>query len=81
MQLISDGAVSPTGSDRVRRLRENESLEDAPSASAQSLGELKRLYLTPVEEKLLGFIEDHPIVDLVGVLNPVIHPPVVQNSC
>jgi len=29
MQLISDGAVSPTGSDRIRRLRKYENLEDA----------------------------------------------------
>ncbi|MEH2167264.1 MAG: hypothetical protein V7K41_11420 [Nostoc sp.] len=26
-------------------------------------------------------IIDHQILDLVGVLNPFIHPPLVQNSC
>ncbi|WP_375494863.1 hypothetical protein [uncultured Nostoc sp.] len=29
MQLISDGAVFPTGSDRIHRLRKYENLEDA----------------------------------------------------
>ncbi|MBW4428490.1 MAG: hypothetical protein KME50_29695 [Nostoc desertorum CM1-VF14] len=48
MQLISE---------RISRLRENESLEDAPSAMLKYLGELKRPYLTEVEEKLLGLIE------------------------
>ncbi|MBW4455515.1 MAG: hypothetical protein KME55_23920 [Nostoc indistinguendum CM1-VF10] len=42
MQLISDGAVSDTLSDCISRLRENKNLEDAPSASAHTLGELKR---------------------------------------
>ncbi|MCC5622155.1 hypothetical protein [Nostoc sp. CHAB 5715] len=66
MQLLCDGAVSPTVSDCISRLRENENLEDTPSASAQSLGELKRPYLTPVEEKLLGFIEkEYGIIDEV----------------
>lgn len=48
MQLISD---------RINRLRDNENLEDAPSAVLKHLGELKRPYLTTVEEKLLGLIE------------------------
>ncbi|MHC0068032.1 hypothetical protein ACWATR_34950 [Nostoc sp. UIC 10890] len=43
--------------DRINRLRENESLEDAPSAVLKHLGELKRPYLTAVEEKLLSLIE------------------------
>lgn len=43
--------------DRIGRLRENESLEDAPSTMLKYLGELKRPYLTTVEEKLLGLIE------------------------
>ncbi|MCC5654579.1 hypothetical protein LC609_33355 [Nostoc sp. XA013] len=43
--------------DRISRLRENESLEDAPSTMLKYLGELKRPYLTTVEEKLLGLIE------------------------
>jgi hypothetical protein len=44
-------------SDRINRLRNHENLEDAPSASAQHLGELKRPYLTVVEGKLLSLIE------------------------
>jgi hypothetical protein len=42
---------------RIRRLRENENLENAPSAVLKHLGELKRPYLTVVEEKLLSLIE------------------------
>jgi hypothetical protein len=42
---------------RISRLRENENLEDAPSAVLKHLGELKRPYLTVVEEKLLSLIE------------------------
>ncbi|MBE9001534.1 hypothetical protein IQ274_25790 [Nostoc sp. LEGE 12447] len=42
---------------RISRLRENDNLEDAPSAVLKHLGELKRPYLTVVEEKLLSFIE------------------------
>ena len=64
MQFLSDAC----GGLRLRiiRSRENENLKDAPSASAQSLGELKRPYLTPVEEKLLGFIEkEYGIIDEV----------------
>ena len=33
-----------------------------------------------VEDSNLRLIKDHQIVDLVGVLNPVIHPPLAQNS-
>ncbi len=44
-------------SDRISRLRENENLEDAPSAVLKHLGKLKRPYLTAVEEQLLGVIE------------------------
>ncbi|MEH2004512.1 hypothetical protein [Nostoc sp.] len=54
MQLISD---------RISRLQENENLEDAPSAVLKHLGELKRPYLTVVEEKLLGLIEKEYGVD------------------
>ncbi|QHG20900.1 hypothetical protein A6V25_21300 [Nostoc sp. ATCC 53789] len=51
-------------SDRISRLRENENLEDAPSAMLKYLGELKRPYLTAVEEKLLGLIEqEYRIID------------------
>nr|WP_230966088.1 hypothetical protein [Nostoc sp. NZL] len=66
MQLLCDGAVSPTGSDRISRLRENENLKDAPSASAQHLGELKRPYLTAFEEELLGFIEAKASITKAG---------------
>ncbi|WP_230966530.1 hypothetical protein [Nostoc commune] len=38
MQLISDGAVSPTVGDCISRLRENENLEDAPNAMLKHLG-------------------------------------------
>ncbi|MBD2249243.1 hypothetical protein [Nostoc sp. FACHB-888] len=44
-------------SDRINRLRENENLEDAARAVLKHLGELKRLYLTAVEEKLLNLLE------------------------
>ncbi|MBG1262875.1 hypothetical protein [Nostoc commune] len=43
--------------DRIHRLRENENLEDAPSAVLKHLGELKRPYLTEFEEEILSFIE------------------------
>lgn len=50
--------------DRINRLRENENLEDAPSAMLKHLGELKRPYLTAVEEKLLSLIEkEYGIID------------------
>jgi hypothetical protein len=52
-------------SDRIHRLREKENLEDAPSAVLKHLGELKRPYLTVVEEKLLGLIEKEYSVDNV----------------
>jgi hypothetical protein len=48
MQLISD---------RINRLRDNENLEEAARAVLKHLGELKRPYLTAVEEKLLSVIE------------------------
>ncbi len=48
MQLISD---------RIHRLRENENLEQAARAVLKHLGELKRPYLTVVEEKVLSLIE------------------------
>ncbi|WP_373529409.1 hypothetical protein [Nostoc sp.] len=44
-------------SDRISRLRENEKLEEAARAVLKYLGELKRPYLTEVEEKLLSVIE------------------------
>ncbi|MBW4457704.1 MAG: hypothetical protein KME55_36520 [Nostoc indistinguendum CM1-VF10] len=48
MQLISD---------RLTRLRQNENLEEAGRAVLKYLGELKRPYLTQVEQKLLSLIE------------------------
>ncbi|MEH1830375.1 MAG: hypothetical protein V7L22_34400 [Nostoc sp.] len=48
MQLISD---------RISRLRENEKLEEAARAVLKHLGELKRPYLTVLEEKVLSLIE------------------------
>ncbi|MEH1837182.1 MAG: hypothetical protein V7L20_00080 [Nostoc sp.] len=51
----------------ISRLRENENLEDAPSAVLKHLGELKRPYLTAVEEKLLGVIEkEYGINEVAG---------------
>ncbi|MCC5660347.1 hypothetical protein LC608_25890 [Nostoc sp. XA010] len=44
-------------SDRISRLRESKNLEEAARAVLKHLGELKRPYLTEVEEKLLGLIE------------------------
>ncbi|WP_257236877.1 hypothetical protein [Nostoc sp. 'Peltigera malacea cyanobiont' DB3992] len=55
MQQISDACSGLRL--RISRLRENENLEDAPSSVLKHLGELKRPYLTLVEEKLLGLIE------------------------
>ncbi|MEH2264151.1 hypothetical protein [Nostoc sp.] len=54
MQVIFD----PFGGLRLRihRLRDNENLEDAPSAVLKHLGEVKR-YLTEFEEEILSFIE------------------------
>jgi hypothetical protein len=43
--------------DRISRLRENESLEEAARAVLKHLGELKRPYLTEFEERLLRFME------------------------
>ncbi|WP_375512235.1 hypothetical protein [uncultured Nostoc sp.] len=43
--------------DRINRLRDNENLEEAAHAVLKHLGELKRPYLTEVEEKLLSVIE------------------------
>ena len=64
MQLISDGAISPTGSDRIHRLWENQNLEDAPSAVLKHLGELKQPYLMAMEKKLLSVIEkEYGIID------------------
>ncbi|WP_196519984.1 hypothetical protein [Nostoc sp. WHI] len=44
-------------SDRINRLRNYENLEEAARAVLKHLGELKRPYLTAVEEKLLSVIE------------------------
>ncbi|WP_193197979.1 hypothetical protein [Nostoc sp. MG11] len=49
-------AQAPTVGDRISRLRDNENLEEAARAVLKHLGELKRPYLTAVEEKLLGLI-------------------------
>ncbi|MBD2492376.1 hypothetical protein H6G77_33410 [Aulosira sp. FACHB-615] len=43
--------------DRITRLQESENLEEAGRAMLKYLGELKRSYLTDVEEKLLSVIE------------------------
>jgi hypothetical protein len=43
--------------DRIRRLRESENLEEAARAVLKHLGEVKRPYLTAVEERLLSVIE------------------------
>ncbi|WP_375452937.1 hypothetical protein [uncultured Nostoc sp.] len=51
-------------SDRISRLREHENLEEAARAVLKHLGELKRPYLTVVEEKLLGLIEkEYRVID------------------
>lgn len=50
--------------DRLSRLRESENLEEAARAMLKHLGELKRPYLTTVEEKLLGVVEqEYGIID------------------
>ncbi|WP_341531668.1 hypothetical protein WKK05_38800 (plasmid) [Nostoc sp. UHCC 0302] len=43
--------------DRINRLQKSENLEEAARAMLKYLGELKRPYLTAVEEKLLSLIE------------------------
>ncbi|WP_242056135.1 hypothetical protein [Nostoc flagelliforme] len=55
--------------DRISRLRENDNLENAPSAMLKYLGELKRPYLTEFEEKLLGFIEQEYGIVVQGRFN------------
>ncbi|MBD2730237.1 hypothetical protein H6G96_28955 [Nostoc sp. FACHB-892] len=50
-------------SDRISRLRENENLEEAARAVLKHLGELKRPYLTAVEEELLSVIEREHGID------------------
>ncbi|MGF1938864.1 MAG: hypothetical protein RM347_031680 [Nostoc sp. ChiQUE02] len=48
----------------IARLRENENLEDAPTAMLKHLGELKRPYLTAIVKKLLSVIEkEYGIID------------------
>lgn len=42
---------------RIAKLRSSAKLEDVAYAHLKHLGELKRPYLTPLEEKLLGFLE------------------------
>jgi len=49
--------------DRISRLREKEKLEEAARAMLKYLGELKRPYLTAVEEKLVGLIEKEYGID------------------
>ncbi|ODG99943.1 hypothetical protein A4S05_35620 [Nostoc sp. KVJ20] len=52
--------------DCISRLRDNQNLKEAARAVLQHLGELKRPYLTAVEEKLLGFVEkEYGIIDEV----------------
>ncbi|MUG91804.1 hypothetical protein F7734_04685 [Scytonema sp. UIC 10036] len=43
--------------DRLTRLRNQGNLEEAALSVLKQLGEIKRPYLTPVEEKLLGVLE------------------------
>ncbi|MFN6461960.1 MAG: hypothetical protein RMZ41_008940 [Nostoc sp. DedVER02] len=51
-------------SDRISKLRENESLEEAARAVLKHLRELKRPYSPAVEEKLLSVIEkEYGIID------------------
>lgn len=45
-------------SDRISRLRKNENLEEAVRAVLKYLRELKRPYLTDMEEKLLSLVEE-----------------------
>ncbi|QLE53362.1 hypothetical protein FD724_35650 (plasmid) [Nostoc sp. C057] len=48
----------------IARLRENEDLEDAPTAMLKHLGELKRPYLKAIVKKLLSVIEkEYGIID------------------
>ncbi|MBH8565535.1 hypothetical protein I8748_25735 [Nostoc sp. CENA67] len=50
--------------DRIHKLRNNENLEEAARAMLRQLGELKRPYLTALEEKLLNVVEkEYAIVD------------------
>ncbi|MBN3874921.1 hypothetical protein [Nostoc sp. JL23] len=48
--------------DRIRRLRENENLEEAARAVLKHLGEVKRPYLTEFEEEILSFIEKKCVI-------------------
>lgn len=44
-------------------MQDNKNLEESPSALLKHLEELKRPYLTAVEEKLLGLIEEEYGID------------------
>ncbi|MBD2471721.1 hypothetical protein [Nostoc sp. FACHB-145] len=54
MQRICDALRQAAKRLRIPRLRENENLKEADWAVLKYLGELKRPYLTDVEEKLLS---------------------------
>jgi len=49
---------------RITKLRNSGKLEEAAVANLKHLGELKRSYLTPLEEKLLGLLEQE-----YGIIN------------
>ncbi|MBD2255008.1 hypothetical protein [Nostoc parmelioides] len=53
---VADG-LRPIGSHCIHKLRDRANLEEAARALLKHLGELKRPYLTQVEEKLLSLIE------------------------
>jgi hypothetical protein len=55
-------------SDRITKLLSNNKLEDAAIKMLKHLGEVKRPYLTPFEEKLLSFIEQE-----CGVMDEATH--------
>jgi hypothetical protein len=56
MQFLCDGGT-PSIAYRISRLQEKKNLEEAGRAVLKYLGELNRLYLTNVEQKLLSLIE------------------------
>jgi hypothetical protein len=55
--LDSDCLSMQQISERIKKLRENPNLEEAAIAHLKHLGEIKRPYLTPFEEKILTLME------------------------
>ncbi len=58
--LDSDCLSMQEISTRIKKLRDNVNLEEGAIAFLRHLGEIKRPYLTTLEEKLLTVVEQEP---------------------